>query len=362
MISAVPPLLAQQIVASIKDVCGYDINFISTSGVIFASTNSARIGTFHEIGRQAAASGTAVEVRESHDFAGIQAGINVPVFHGGKVLAVIGITGMPDEVRRYAYLAERVTLLLVREQELHARIRSQADKRHFLLTALLDPARESESEVLQCLEEFHMDVRKPGRFLLFRISRTAEPADRVALEASIPQFFSQIGLSIYTFHYPGDFYAVMEEQSFQRSARAIQEFAARFPGRLQAAIGKSCGLLQMETSFRSACTAARCLSGSARTYVLFDDLTLEVLLSSADDTVRAQFLQKTIASLSGQELHILRAYFSENMSLSAASRKLYIHKNTLQYKLNHIAEKTGWNPRRFQDAVLLFLALELQKS
>ena len=50
------------------------------------------------------------------------------------------------------------------------------------------------------------------------------------------------------------------------------------------------------------------------------------------------------------------------MSLSAASRKLYIHKNTLQYKLNHIAEKTGWNPRRFQDAVLLFLALELQKS
>ena len=118
----------------------------------------------------------------------------------------------------------------------------------------------------------------------------------------------------------------------------------------------------METSFRSACTAARCLSGSARTYVLFDDLTLEVLLSSADDAVRAQFLQKTIASLSDQELHILHAYFSENMSLSAASRKLYIHKNTLQYKLNHIAEKTGWNPRRFQDAVLLFLALELQKS
>ena len=84
MISSVPPLLAQQIVASIKDVCGYDINFISTSGVIFASTNPARIGTFHEIGRQAAASGTAVEVRESHDFAGIQAGINVPVFHGER--------------------------------------------------------------------------------------------------------------------------------------------------------------------------------------------------------------------------------------------------------------------------------------
>ena len=54
MITHISHTLAQQIVNTIKDVCSYDINFINSSGTIIASTNSARIGAFHEIGRKAA--------------------------------------------------------------------------------------------------------------------------------------------------------------------------------------------------------------------------------------------------------------------------------------------------------------------
>ena len=57
MISSVNDTLAQQIVDTVKDVCGYDINFIRPDGSVFASTDQARIGTFHEIGRQAARHG-----------------------------------------------------------------------------------------------------------------------------------------------------------------------------------------------------------------------------------------------------------------------------------------------------------------
>ena len=42
--------VAQQIVEAVKDVCSHDINFIDSKGIIFASTNSKRIGDFHEIG------------------------------------------------------------------------------------------------------------------------------------------------------------------------------------------------------------------------------------------------------------------------------------------------------------------------
>ena len=59
MITSVDSALAQQIVNTVKDVCGYDINFISENGEIFASTNTSRIGTFHEIGKKAAFSGFA---------------------------------------------------------------------------------------------------------------------------------------------------------------------------------------------------------------------------------------------------------------------------------------------------------------
>ena len=41
---------------------------------------------------------------------------------------------------------------------------------------------------------------------------------------------------------------------------------------------------------------------------------------------------------------------------------IYIHKNTLQYKLNNIHTKTGLDPRRFQDAVILYLATRLKNE
>lgn len=73
-----------------------------------------------------------------------------------------------------------------------------------------------------------------------------------------------------------------------------------------------------------------------------------------------KFSGKTIHQLSLDEKELLRTYFSLEMSLADTAEKLFLHKNTLQYKLNHIYKKCGLNPRKFRDAVLLYLALELE--
>ena len=46
--------LAQQIVDSAKAVVGWNVNFIDRHGRIMASTDSARIGTYHKAGHVAA--------------------------------------------------------------------------------------------------------------------------------------------------------------------------------------------------------------------------------------------------------------------------------------------------------------------
>ena len=68
MITKIDRELAEQIVNTIKDVCDHDINFIAPSGIILASTSPSRVGTFHEIGQQAADSGSVLEVREDNNF------------------------------------------------------------------------------------------------------------------------------------------------------------------------------------------------------------------------------------------------------------------------------------------------------
>ena len=44
MVSTLSQKTAQKLVNTVKDVCGQDINFINTDGIIFASTNRNRIG------------------------------------------------------------------------------------------------------------------------------------------------------------------------------------------------------------------------------------------------------------------------------------------------------------------------------
>ena len=50
------------------------------------------------------------------------------------------------------------------------------------------------------------------------------------------------------------------------------------------------------------------------------------------------------------------------MSLKQTSDELYIHKNTLQYRLEKIYNKCNLNPRNFNDSVILYLAINMKLS
>ena len=101
MITQIGKQLATQIVDTVHDVCGHDINFINKNGIIYASTNTSRIGSFHEIGKKAADTKTVIEVQDNDHYEGTSSGVNIPVTHNGYLIAVIGISGSPDEVRKF---------------------------------------------------------------------------------------------------------------------------------------------------------------------------------------------------------------------------------------------------------------------
>lgn len=60
-------------------------------------------------------------------------------------------------------------------------------------------------------------------------------------------------------------------------------------------------------------------------------------------------------------LESLRTYFELDISLSKTAKRLKIHRNTLVYRLEKIAEITELDPREFNDAFQLQIALILDK-
>jgi sugar diacid utilization regulator len=52
----------------------------------------------------------------------------------------------------------------------------------------------------------------------------------------------------------------------------------------------------------------------------------------------------------------IRTYLENNSNVSLAAKKLYVHRNTLQYRLDKFMERTGVNLKDFDAAVMVYLA------
>lgn len=351
--------LAQQIVDTVKDLCGQNVNFIDCSGIIFASTDESRVGTFHEIGQQAATSGTVIEVHESERFTGTQQGVNLPVYHNHKTIAVIGITGNPDEVRKYARLAERITRLLIREKELDAFNRTEAEKKSYILRGLIDHEDIHPEYLKESLNSWNIDEKKSWQLLRMKLSSIETSA--LSLDNSICQLFQKLDIRLYTFVYPDKYLAVIEETVFHRSKTVLMDFAQKYADSLCIAVGNPTVIHEIADSAFSAEIALKSMPAGCN-YVEASSLDLELILASINSRNKKAFLEKTLSRLSPEDLELLRIYFSCDMSLKKTCEQTFLHKNTIQYRLNQIYKKCGYNPREFQDAVRLYLGLVMKTN
>ena len=350
--------LAQQIVNTVKDLCGQNVNFIDCSGTIFASTDEARIGTFHEIGQQAAQSGSVIEVRENDRYTGTQEGVNLPVYHNHKMIAVIGISGNPDEVRKYAKLAERITRLLIREKELDAFNRSEAEKKSYVIRALIEQEDIHPEYLRENLSKWNISEKKNWQLLRLKLNETESLSFSPSLDSSIQKLLLKLDCQLFTFVYPDEYLAVMDSEVFHRQRTLLTDFAQKYTDSLCIAVGNPVLIHNLSDSAFSAEIALKSLP-SGKNYAEAAGLDLELILASVNSRNKKVFLEKTLSKLSQEDLELLRIYFSCDMSLKKTCEETFLHKNTIQYRLNQIHRKCGYNPREFQDAVRLYLALKM---
>jgi len=59
-------------------------------------------------------------------------------------------------------------------------------------------------------------------------------------------------------------------------------------------------------------------------------------------------------------LETLKAFFDNNLSISKTAQTIYVHRNTLLYRLRRVKEITGLDPKKFDDAVQLRMALKMR--
>lgn len=350
--------VAQQIVETVKDVSGHDINFIDRNGIIFASTDRSRVGTFHEIGRQVVISGDTIEVETDNSFLGTHKGVNLPFHHQGKIIAAIGISGTPDEVRKFAYLAQRITMLILREQELDEQSSCEKAQLNYIIRSLVLDEDINYDFYMDFIRKFHINPDEQFSTVVVQTNTGYTPSNLSLIEDSVYQAFDQVGAKLYTFSYPNEYILLIGTDRLKKWDYIFRQLAREYQGILKIGIGSSGALIQQNLSYQAAKIAVASLIGE-QNLEFFDQLSLEILLATIPEGAKRRFLEKTVSALDERDQAILKTYFGCGMSLKAACDTLFMHKNTLQYRLDRIRKSSGYNPRSFQDAVVLYLGLKL---
>ncbi len=351
---------AQQIVETVKDVCGQDINYIDTDGMVYVSTNPNRVGSFHEIGKRVADTGQTIEVKEGENFYGTKPGVNIPIAYKGNIIAVIGISGNPDNVRKFAYLAQRITILLLREQELDRRENDARTRMNYIIRSLTGEEADENGRVEEYLNESKFDVEVNYRLIYIQLDRRYNPNNLGLIESRIETAFRFLETELYTYYYPNEYIAIVRERTLQGRKQILEKLSEECAGILKIAVSDGHSIYEQKDAYTEARITIKSLRGKV-SLLYYSELGLEILCSAAEETLSRAYCEKYLGKLEERDLSLLKVYYEENMSLTKTSEKLFLHKNTIQYQLDKIYRITGYNPRNFIDGAGFYSAILMQE-
>ncbi len=98
----------------------------------------------------------------------------------------------------------------------------------------------------------------------------------------------------------------------------------------------------------------------------YESLGIGRLIYQLPTTLCEKFLQEvfkrgSLESLDRETLQTIHAFFDNNLNVSETSRKLFVHRNTLVYRLEKIKKLTGLDLREFEHAITFKVALMVKK-
>ncbi len=68
-----------------------------------------------------------------------------------------------------------------------------------------------------------------------------------------------------------------------------------------------------------------------------------------------------LREIDADTMNTVQRFFDYDLNISLAARELYIHRNTLVYRLNNVQKLTGLDVRKFDDALLFKIAMLIQR-
>ncbi|MGI6316846.1 MAG: CdaR family transcriptional regulator [Christensenellales bacterium] len=368
--------LAEKIVREVNTVISQKINLMDKTGLIIASSDPMRIGTFHEGAYEIITQNLAeLRINTDEEYSGAVRGLNYPIVLDGKVLGVLGITGESAEIESTARIIQRMTSLLLSEAYyMEQQLFGESIRNRYLDEWLYGEKKNITDAFIERGQLLNIDIQIPRRVLAccaymvdgnrdertIRLLETAESRIKqyISLEDRNNLFLKTATTLICLVTHETD-------EALLKFARSLQQQVETMHPELRLAVGiddmvRSVGDMHLNC-VRANRALAACMRTRKWTIRKYSDLNMEVFSDEVDKLTKMDYIRRVLRGYSDQEiseiLAMLEVLYDNEGSIQKTADHLFIHKNTLQYKLKRIAETTGYDPRSIRHSSLYYIAI-----
>ena len=396
--------LAQNIVNKTMNILGKNINIMDEKGVIIGSGDKSRLNQFHEGAAQVIKEGEKLEIysKDINNLVGAKPGINLPIEYNNKIIGVVGITGEPNEVSPFGEVIKMTVEMMLQQEFLLKEIQLEQQARGNFIHDLISGRIGNDSDLFITRGQIvGYDILIP----------------RVALVMDIYQFEKTVKQSLLTFkglkegeihlqklkndvlktvqgifvntpqeiasYTGGDRFVVLKTINLKDSDEILRKKLFRMGKRIKNTVSQQMkfkvtigigeyhrDIRGISKSFKEATQALDVgtkLEGAGDIYHV-DNLGVGKLLAEIKGESQQEFMEKTIYSTKNNKekkinetlLETLQGFFDNNLSISKTAQIIYVHRNTLLYRLRRVKEITGLDPKKFDDAIQLRIALKMR--
>ena len=369
--------IAQDIVESMKEIINQDINYIDTNSMIIASTNKMRIGTFHGGAKRVLAIKSEVIIEYDEQYEGTRQGINLPVYFQSEIVGVIGITGKKEQVEKFGKIIQRMTAILIKEAYITEQEKIEREsKKQFIEEILFRMYKEDEKTLIMRADLLNIKLDIPRVVIIARIYE--DYVGELLVVPSIQEKIYNYIKSYIDFNSQNlivqsgmNSIVILDVNSIKKVYRLVKNIHENIKEKFNVTVCFGISSISenvggMRKSYIEAKKALNVALSSRRSFIKkYQDLDIGLLLEDILDDTKNNFVNKIFKNMDKDErsksIEILIKYFENNGSINKTADELFLHKNTLQYRLNKIKKLTGYDPRVIEDMVVLYLAVILNR-
>jgi len=369
--------LAKSMVERTMNVVNYNINIMNENGVIIASGDKERIGTIHEgsIIALQRKSEFNVSENESKKLQGVHPGTNIVIEFRNKIVGVIGITGKPKEVLGYAKLIKMTAEMMIEQEQVIKELEWNNRIKEEMILALIYNKPDSVILLDEYIKKFKLQNNHPMSIFIIELNlEDSSPPKDVDISSRI--------INILEGTFKGSLASVVNSKTivllhkcssnnnrYEDYKEKIKKLNEKIKNEIgintKIATGKIYSkLLEMYKSFDIAnetLAFGKKMHSKDNVYI-FESLKYDMLFSQNSAKWKVNELKETYELIAlNDKSRVLRetliVLIEENGELNNIANRLFIHRNTLSYRLDKIYRLTDRNPRKYTDLFWLYSSI-----